>query len=72
VDPTGCISFAGSSYRVGKAVVGRQVEVEPTVQKVRILLDGECIRTHAAKHDPAKLHGAFATPGGRPRKAKTG
>jgi transposase InsO family protein len=72
VDPTGCISFAGTSYRVGKAFSGLQVEVETTEETVRICLDGECLRTHKATHDPAKLHGAFATPGGRPRKAKAG
>lgn len=72
VDPTGCISFAGTSYRVGKALRGSQVEVETTAETVRIFLDGECVRTHKATHDPAKLHGAFATPGGRPRKAKAG
>jgi len=26
------------------------------------LLDDESIRTHATKHNPAKLHGAFANP----------
>ncbi len=72
VDSTGCISFAGTSYRVGKAFKGSQVEVETTVETVRIFLDGECIRVHTATHDPSKLHGAFATPGGRPRKAKAG
>jgi hypothetical protein len=43
--------------------------VEDTVE---FFLDGERIRTHKATQDPSKLHGAFATPGGRPRKTKAG
>lgn len=74
VDPTGCISFAGTSYRVGKAFRGSQVEVETTAKTVRIFLNGECVRTHKATHDPAKLYGASPSqhPGvaqGRPRQA---
>jgi hypothetical protein len=37
-------------------------------QPVEFWLDGERIRTHKATHDPNKLYGAFATPGGCPRK----
>jgi hypothetical protein len=28
------------------------------------------VRTHAIRHDPAKEHGAYATPHGRPRKPR--
>lgn len=72
VDPTGSVSFAGTGYRVGKAHCGRQIEVRLRKDTVEFWLDGECLRTHQARHDPTKLHGAFATPGGRPRKAKAG
>jgi len=72
VDPTGCVSFAGTSYRAGKALRGLQVEVRLLEDTVEFWLGGERIRTHKATHDPSKVHGAFATPGGRPRKAKVG
>ncbi len=70
VDPTGCVSFAGTSYRVGKAYTRLQVEVRLIEDRVEFWLDGERIRTHTAIHDPNKLYGAFANPGGRPRKKK--
>jgi len=70
VDPTGCVSFAGTSYRMGKAFKGLQVEVRLIEDTVELWLDGERIRTHKAAHDPSKLYGAFANPGGRPRKKK--
>ena len=35
---------------------------------VEISHKGRVIRTHAAKHDPAKEYGAFANPGGRPHR----
>lgn len=37
-------------------------------EAVEISRGGDLIRTHAARHDRAKEHGAFAIPGGRPRK----
>jgi len=33
------------------------------------LQDGKLLTVHATKHDPAKAHGAFANPGGRPGRA---
>jgi transposase InsO family protein len=72
VDPTGCVSFAGASYRVGKTFKRLQVEVRLVKDTVEFYLDGQCIRSHKAKHDPSKLYGAFANPSGRPRKAKAG
>ena len=72
VDPTGCVSFAGTSYRVGKVFSRLQVEVRLVEDTVEFWLDGERIRTRMATHDPSKLYGAFATPGGRPRKKKAG
>jgi hypothetical protein len=36
----------------------------------QLACDGQVIRVHPARHDPAKEHGAFATPNSRPRKPK--
>lgn len=68
VDSSGGVSFAGTSYRAGNAYKRRQVQVAVVGDSVQITLDGRVIRTHKAIHDPAKEHGAFATPGGRPRR----
>ena len=38
---------------------------------VRIEIDGQLVKTHPARHDPAKELGAYATPDGHPaRRAK--
>ena len=66
VDRHDTVSFAGADYRVGNAYRGRQVEVCLTGDTVQIWGDERIIRTHAAKHDRRKEHGAFANPGGRP------
>jgi transposase InsO family protein len=66
VDRNGTVSFAGADYRVGNALRGRQVEVCLAGDTVQIWSDDRIIRTHAAKHDRRKEHGAFANPGGRP------
>jgi len=68
VDPTGYVSFAGTGYFVGSRRRGEQVEVHLVGESVQISRAGELIRTHAIKHDRSKEHGAFATPGGRPRR----
>lgn len=69
VDSSGAVSFAGTSYRVGNAYKRRQVQVAVVGDSVQISLDGRVLRTHKAVHDPAKEHGAFATPAGRPRRS---
>ena len=66
VDRNGSVSFAGANYRVGNAFRGRQVEVSLAGDTVQISSDDRIIRTHAARHDRRKEHGAFANPGGRP------
>ena len=66
VDRNGSVSFAGANYRVGNAFRGRQVEVSLAGDTVPIWSDDRIIRTHAARHDRRKEHGAFANPGGRP------
>jgi len=68
VDPTGYVSFAGTGYFVGSRHRRRQVEVRLVGNSVQIACDGELIKTHAARHDRSKEHGAFATPSGRPRR----
>lgn len=66
VGHNGEVSFAGADYRVGNPYRGRQVEVTLAGDTVQIWGDGRLLRTHRAKHDRRKEHGAFANPGGRP------
>lgn len=47
----------------------RQAEVRVVGGSVQISVDGNLVRTHAVRHDRAKEHGAFANPGGRPRRS---
>jgi hypothetical protein len=68
VDQSGSVSFAGAGYRVGNAYRRRQVEVAVAGDTVQIWGDGRLLRTHPAKHDRRKEHGAFANPGGRPER----
>ena len=68
VDSSGNISFAGISYRVGNAYRRQQVEVSVVGDTVEISAGGRLIRTHPAKHDPDRAHGAFANPGGRAKR----
>jgi hypothetical protein len=70
VDRRGSISFAGARYRVGNPFALKQVEVRLVGDMVQIWLEGKLIRTHPARHDREKEHGAFGVPGGRPRKKK--
>ena len=69
-DANGAVSFAGVMYRAGRAWARRSIEVSLVAGSVQLACDGQVIRVHAARHDPAKEHGAFATPNGRPRKPK--
>jgi hypothetical protein len=70
VNQRGAISFAGTTYRVGNRHCGQQVEVRRVGDTVQISQGDRLIRTHASRHDPNKEHGAFANPGGRPRRQK--
>jgi transposase InsO family protein len=69
-DANGAVSFAGATYRAGRAWARRSIEVSLVAGSVQLAADGQLIRVHAARHDRAKEHGAFATPNGRPRKPK--
>jgi hypothetical protein len=71
VDNSGTLSFAGTNYRVGHAYRRRSVEVAIVGGSVQLSVDGRVVRVHPVRHDPAKEHGAFATPNGRPRKPHT-
>ena len=68
VDTTGCVSFAGTSYRVGRPFARRQVQVAVVGATVEISVGEELIRVHPAKHDRTREHGALANPGGRPNR----
>jgi hypothetical protein len=70
VDPSGGISFAGTNYRVGNGYKRKKVEVQLVGDTVQIFFQGQLIRTHGARHERDKEHGAFANQKGRPRKLK--
>jgi len=70
VEPSGSVNFAGTAYRVGNGYRGQMVEVSLVGDTVQIKLEGKIVRTHEARHDKEKEHGAFAVPGGRPRDKK--
>lgn len=72
VDNNGDVSFAGTMYRAGRPWRGKQVEVSIVAGSVQLAHQGTVVRTHAVRHDPAKEHGAYATPHGRPRKLRQG
>ena len=67
-DASGYVNFAGTGYRAGRGYAGKAVEVSLVGGSVQLAVAGKVVRIHPARHDPAKEHGAFATPRGRPRK----
>ncbi len=71
VDGSGSVSFAGATYRAGRSWIRSSVQVAIVGTSVQLSVDGKVIRVHPIRHDRSKEHGAFATPNGRPRKAKT-
>jgi hypothetical protein len=68
VDPTGYVSFAGQGYFVSNRLRGQQVEVRLAAGTVQISQRGVLLKTHVARQDRAKEHGAFSTPQGRPHR----
>jgi hypothetical protein len=68
VDSSGNVSFAGANYRVGNAYRRRQVQVAVVGDTVEISIGNELIRSHKARHDRTREHGALANPGGRPHR----
>ncbi len=69
VDPSGSVSFAGTSYRVGNRHVGEVVGVRLVADTVQITQDGLLLRTHHARHDRSKEFGALSKPNGKPRRS---
>jgi transposase InsO family protein len=69
VDPSGSVSFAGTTYRAGNRSIGHVVGVRVVGDTVQITQDGLLLRTHSARHDKLKEFGALNNPGGRPRRA---
>jgi hypothetical protein len=55
-------------YRAGNAWRGKTLQVSIVAGSVQLARNGQIVRVHPIRHDPAKEHGAFATPNGRPRK----
>jgi transposase InsO family protein len=68
VDSSGSISFAGTSYRVGRAHRRRQVQIAIVGDILEISSGGHVLKTHPIHHDRSREHGAFANPGGRPHR----
>ncbi len=68
VDGAGSVCFAGANYRAGNAFRRKQVQISVVGDSVQISFEGKLVRTHPIRHDGAKEHGAFANPGGRPRR----
>jgi transposase InsO family protein len=68
VDSSGNVCFAGASYRAGSRFRRRQVQVAVVGDTVEISIGNELIRSHKAKHDRTREHGALANPGGRPHR----
>ncbi len=69
VGSNGGVSFAGTSYRVGNAWRGAQVEVRVVGETVEISKDARLLKSWPARHDRFREHGAFSTPGGRPERS---
>jgi transposase InsO family protein len=69
VDSSGNVSFAGVNYRVGNSYRRRQVQVAVVGDTVEISIGEHLIRSHRAKHDRTREHGALANPGGRPHRS---
>jgi len=68
VDPSGSVSFAGTSYRAGNRYIGEIVGVRLVADTVQITRDGFLLRTHRARHDKGKEFGALSQRNGKPRR----
>jgi len=68
VDPSGSVSFAATSYRVGNRYIGQIVGVRLVADTVQITQDQTLLRTHRARHDRSKEFGALSQPNGKPRR----
>ena len=68
VDSSGNVSFAGTQLSGRAPHIRRQVQVAIVGDSVEISAGGEVIKVHPIRHDRSREHGAFANPGGRPRR----
>jgi hypothetical protein len=71
-DGNGTISFAGASYRAGRAWARASIDVTIAGGSVQLSKDGKVIRVHPIRHDRSRELGAFANPQGRPRRSAHG
>ena len=67
-DSSGNVCFAGENYYVGVKYKRRQVQVAVVGDRVEISVGKHLIRSHPARHDRTREHGALANPGGRARR----
>ncbi len=68
VDSSGNVCFAGENYYVGAMYKRRQVQVAVIGDTIEISVGKHLIRSHPARHDRTREHGALANPGGRARR----
>lgn len=68
VDSSGNVCFAGENYYAGAMYKRRQVQVAVVGDRVEISVGKHLIRSHPARHDRTREHGALANPGGRARR----
>ena len=68
VDSSGNVCFAGENYYAGAKYKRRQVQVAVVGDTIEISVGKHLIRSHPARHDRTREHGALANPGGRARR----
>jgi Mu transposase, C-terminal domain len=71
VDSSANISFAGHGYTVPRQFIRRQLEVAIVGNNIQFSTGGVVVKVSPIRHDRNKEHGAFANPGGRPRKNRS-
>jgi transposase InsO family protein len=64
----GDVSFAGATYRAGRAWARQPADVSIVAGSVQLSRDGKVIRVHPIRHDRTRELGAFANPKGRARR----
>ncbi len=68
VDSSGNVCFAGENHYAGAMYKRRQVHVAVIGDTIEISFGKHLIRSHPARHDRTREHGALANPGGRARR----
>jgi hypothetical protein len=67
-DADGTVTFAGTTYRAGRAWARAFLDVTIVAGSVQLSRDGKVIRIHPIRHDRSRELGAFANPKGRARR----